>query len=332
MRKTLIIIIILLIILIFGQIIYYNFNKTNNVSSLNEFDEETEDTDLAKNMLYIKGMSRLYDNYNPKISFEGLENKFYILVNEVIPKIYDEVKNKTIEEIEQYYDQNIEQINKMNITNKEEFVMIAYQINNIVDENDSTKLYEYNVDTDSISKSEDGLISFKVNLEYDNEKKIQILYTISEVNDSIKISSQNGLDEMFKTYTGEVSKLDVLKKIDSFISNIKEYRINSTLKTENERRQYFDLNKEELEKIGITSQDDYVNVAILINRMKWKGSDLQYESYEIVPEKVVSEGDYLSSELIIYYEKDSILDLKISISNVNIMPNIKISSFITDFN
>ena len=138
---------------------------------------------------------------------------------------------------------------------------------------------------------------------------------------------------MFEKYTGKVSKVDALKKIESFISNIKEYRINSTLKTENERRQYFDLNKEDLEKIGITSQDDYVNVAILINRMKWKGADLQYERYEILPEKVVSEGDYLSSELIIYYENDSILDLKISISNVeNVMPDIKISSYITDFN
>ena len=227
MRKTLIIIIILLIVLIFGQVIYYNFNKTNNVSSLNELDEEIEDTDLAKNMLYIKGMSRLYDNYNPKISFDDLENRFYILVNEVIPTIYDNVENKKLdnnifenlsveemrfvmnniiddEEImwlnefvryndstdpyryinytfdydyskEQYYDQNIEQIKKMNIFSKEDFVMIAYQINNTADKNKAAKLYEYNVETDTISKSEDGLISFKVNLGYDNEKNIQIL-------------------------------------------------------------------------------------------------------------------------------------------------------------
>ena len=334
MKKLLIICVVLLVMLTIVQVIYYKVNpkKTDisSTSSLNEFDEGLEE---EKTKLYILGMTELYNNYNPKISFRDLQSEFYNFIIIDIPNIYQSIKGKNIEEIEQYYDQNIEQINKMNITNKEEFVMIAYQINNIVDENDSTKLYEYNVDTDSISKSEDGLISFKVNLEYDNEKKIQILYTISEVNDSIKISSQNGLDEMFEKYTGKVSKVDALKKIESFISNIKEYRINSTLKTENERRQYFDLNKEDLEKIGITSQDDYVNVAILINRMKWKGADLQYERYEILPEKVVTEGDYLSSELIIYYENDSILDLKISISNVeNVMPDIKISSYITDFN
>ncbi len=331
MKKFLIICIVLLVILTIVQVIYYKVNtKRTDISStspLNEFDEGLEE---EKTKLYILGMTELYNNYNPKISFRDLQSEFYNFIIIDIPNIYQNIKGKKIEEIEQYYDQNIEQIKKMNIFSKEDFVMIAYQINNTADKNKVAKLYEYNVETDTISKSEDGSISFKVNLGYDNEKNIQILYTISEVNDSIKISSQNGLDEMFKRYNGKVSKIDVLKKIDSFISSIKEYRINSTLKTENERRQYFDLNKEDLEKIGITSQDDYVNVAIQVNRMKWNESDLQYEKYEILSDKIVNEGDYLSSELIIYYNYDSILDLKISISNVENV--IKISSYITDFN
>ena len=328
MRKALIIIIILLIVLIFGQIIYYNFNKTENISSLNEFrEEEISDED---NRLYVKGMSVLYEDYNPKISFEDLENKFYIFINETVPNIYDEVKKKSIEEIEKYYEQNKEQLKEMYIYSKEDFVMIAHQINSAAEENNIIGLYNYSVDTESISKLENGLIFFKVNFEYDNERQIQISYKISEENDSIKIESATGLDEMLKRYTGKVSKLDVLKKIDTFISSIKEYRINSTLKTENERRQYFDLNKENLEKIGITSQDDYVNVAIQVNRMRWRESDLQFEKYEILSDKIVNEGDYLSSELIIYYNYDSSLDLKISISNVE--NAIKISSYITDFN
>ncbi len=327
MKRFLIIMIILLFTLAIGQYIYYKINPSNNISSLNN--EKIAEETMKR--LYILGESVIYDNYKPKFTFETLENKFYILVNEVIPTIYINVRNKTIEEIEQYYEQNIEQIKKMNISNKEDFIMLAYQINNVFDGENIIDLYEYNVDTDTISKSEDGLISFKVNLEYDNEKNIQILYTISEQNDSIIITSQNYLDEMFKTYTGNVSKLEVLKKIDSFISSIKDFRLNSTLKTENERRQYFDLNKEELEKIGITSQDDYVNVAIQINGMRWSKSDLQYEKYEIPSEKIINEGDYLSSELIIYYNYDSILNLKISISNAeNVMPNIKISTYETE--
>ena len=324
MKRFLIIMIILLFVLAIGQLIYYKVNPSSNISSLNNeiIEEETMER------LYILGESVIYENYNPKLTLETLENKFYILVNEVIPAIYDNVKNKKIEGIEQYYDQNIEQIKKMNIVSKEEFVMIAYQVNNVFNGKNIIDLYEYNVDTDTISKSEDGKISFKVNLEYDNEKNIQILYTISEQNDSVIISSQNGLDEIFESYTGKISKLEVLKKIDSFIANIKEIRFNSTLKTENEKRQYFDLNRDELEKIGITSQDDYVDIATQINAMRWREENLNYESYEVNKENVKNEEIYKSFELIIYYNYDSKLDLEVSISNQNsVTPNIKISSF-----
>ena len=324
MKKTLIIVIILLIILMFGQLIYYKINpKRSNISSSDQIDDNP-----ASYQLYIKGMATLYNDYNPGISFENLENNFYVFVFETVEKIYNDLNNKSIEEIRQYYNQNIRTINSMNIYTEDDFVMIAYQINNVFDQYSIIDLYNYNVDTDTISKTQDGSISFKVNLLYDNEKQIQVLYTISENDDSVTISSGAGLDEVFKTYSGEVTKQEVLNKIDTFISNIKDLRLYSTLKTENERRQYFDLNEEKLNNIGITSQDDYVGIVIQINAMRWRESDLQFESFEINPETIINREDYLSFELMIYYNYDSSLHLKVSISNQkSVTPNIKISSY-----
>ena len=223
MKKFLIIIIMLLIILIFGQLIYYNFNKTNNInmSSLNNYSEDTVD----KNILYIMGIYDLYKDYNPKISLENLENKFYTFVYNTIPNIYRNVEGKSIEEIKQYYEQNIDSIKSMNIYNEDDFIMIAHQINNVFDEENIIDLYNYYIDTNTISKT-GSLITFKINLIYDNEEQIQIAYTISEENENVEISSSTGLDDIFKTYTGTVSKKEILNKIDSFIDKIEDIRLN----------------------------------------------------------------------------------------------------------
>ena len=324
MKRFLIICIVLLVVLTLAQVIYYKLNpKETNISSSNNLEEDIEE---EENKLYIIGMSALYENdYNPKISFTDLQRKFYDFIFVDIPEIYININNKSIEETKQYYEQNTEKIKNMGIYNEDDFVMIAHQINNVFDKNEIVNLYNYNVDTNTISKSQNGLITFKVNLIYDNEKQIQVLYTISEEIENVKISSATDLDEVFKQYTGKVTKQEVLNKIDTFISSIKDIRLNSTLKTENERRQYFDLNKEELENIGITSQDDYVGIAIQINAMRWRESDLQFERYEINSGSIKNEEDYISFELNIYYNYDSKLHLKVSISDV--VPNIKISSY-----
>ena len=324
MKRFLIICIVLLVVLTLAQVIYYKLNpKETNISSSNNFEEDIEE---EKNKLYIIGMSALYENnYNPKISFTDLQRKFYDFIFVDIPEIYININDKSIEETKQYYEQNIEKIKNMSIYNEDDFVMIAHQINNVFDKNEIVNLYNYNVDTNTISKSQNGLITFKVNLIYDNEKQIQVLYTISEEIENVKISSATGLDEVFNQYTGKVTKQEVLNKIDTFISSIKDIRSNSTLTTENERRQYFDLNKEELENIGITSQDDYVGIAIQINAMRWRESDLQFERYEINSESIKNEEDCISFELNIYYNYDSKLHLKVSISDV--APTIKISSY-----
>lgn len=324
MKRFLIICIVLLVVLTLAQVIYYKLNpKETNISSSNNLEEDIEE---EENKLYIIGMSALYENdYNPKISFTDLQRKFYDFIFVDIPEIYININNKSIEETKQYYEQNTEKIKNMGIYNEDDFVMIAHQINNVFDKNEIVNLYNYNVDTNTISKSQNGLITFKVNLIYDNEKQIQVLYTISEEIENVKISSATDLDEVFKQYTGKVTKQEVLNKIDTFISSIKDIRLNSTLKTENERRQYFDLNEEELENIGITSQDDYVGIAIQINAMRWRESDLQFERYEINSGSIKNEEDYISFELNIYYNYDSKLHLKVSISDV--VPNIKISSY-----
>lgn len=326
MKKILIAIIVFLTILIIIQNIYYNNEKNNNISPniVSQLGENQVEPKKVEESLYIVGMLKLYEDYSPKMDISTLQHKLYELVFENIPQIYNEIKDKTDEEIKNYYSLEKEKINLMNITNEEDFYIIAKQIKNILDDDVSLERSEFD---ESISY-ENNIINFKIILIYDNEKEMKINVKMSEITDMIQFSNATELDEIFRIYTGNVTKLETLKKIETFISSIKDLRLDSTLKTENERRQYFDLNKEKLESIGITSQDDYVKIAIQINAMRWREEDLQFKSYKVNTVNITNEEDYTSFEMIIYYNYDSSLDLKVSLSNqTSITPNIKISSY-----
>ena len=62
--------------------------------------------------------------------------------------------------------------------------------------------------------------------------------------------------------------------------------------------------------------------------MRWREEDLKFQSYEIKTENVTNEDYYTSFEVIIKYNYESSLDLKVSISNqASIIPNLKFSSY-----
>ena len=178
MKKFLIIIIVLLSILAIGQSIYYKLNKSENESpSINQSEEQDE------KLLYILGMSDIYNKYQPKIQFEELEKRFYSFINVNLPEVYKNTYEKNVEEIKQYYEANIEKIKSMYIYNEEEFISIVKQLQNIYNsENEIVNIIDYRIDTNSIMPLQNGLISFETIFSYDNE-------TTLRDNDSLEIDN-----------------------------------------------------------------------------------------------------------------------------------------------
>ena len=175
MKKLLIVVIILLIILALGQIIYY---KTNNTGTSNN------DT-----FLYIMGMTTLYDRYNPKLDLIELGNVFYNFSIVDVPQIYEDIVSRDTRLLERYYEQNSKKLKKMNIYTKEDFIAISKQIQEIYDDNIDAGLYDYNINTEDISYTQGNLISFETEFIYDNLKSLKVTFTISENDDTVKISA-----------------------------------------------------------------------------------------------------------------------------------------------
>ena len=152
-------------VLALGQLIYY---KTNNTV---KSDKDT--------FLYIIGATTLYDRYNPKLDLIELGNVFYDFAVVDVPKIYEDVISRDNKLLEKYYKQNQKEIKKMNIYTQEDFIEISKQIQ---------KIYDNEINTETITYTQNNLISFETEFIYDNLKSLKVVFTISETDDAVKIS------------------------------------------------------------------------------------------------------------------------------------------------
>ncbi len=327
MRKFLIIIIVLLVILALGQSIYYKINQPKNISPSIDSIEET-----AQETLYIIGMSDIYDKYNPKIQFDNLQKRFYSFINVNLPEIFKNIYKKNVQEIKQYYEENTDKIHDMYIYQEEEFISIAKQLQNIYnDQNAKVNIENYEVDTNSITSIQDGLIGFDVIFYYDNNTTLKVKFILSENTENMMITSVSDVDMVFGNYTGNVKKSEFLGKLDSLISNVMKIREDSTLKTKNEKMQYYDLNKETLNNIGIYSAEDYISIANQINAMKWKNQDINYINFEVENESIVANENNFNFKVKLFYSYDSEMELivKLRMNNEN-EPDVSFSGVVIE--
>ncbi len=328
MKKFLIIIIVLLVILALGQSIYYKLNETKNTSPYIDSIEET-----AQQSLYIIGMSDIYDKCNPKIQFEDLQKRFYSFINVNLPEIFKNIYNKNIQEIKQYYEENIDKINAMYIYQEEDFVSIAKQLQNIYNnQNEIVNIENYEIDTNSIMVVQNNLIGFDTIFYYDNNTTLKVKFILSESTENMMIASASDLDKVFEYYTGDVKKSDFLSKLESLISNVTTIRENSTLRTENEKIQYYDLNKDELNNIGIYSAEYYITITNQVNAMKWRYQDISYINFEVENDIVADENNF-NFKVKLFYSYDSEIELivKLKMNNKN-EPDICFSGVIKEAN
>lgn len=329
MKKFLITLIVLLFILAIAQGIYYKV-RPKEVNIPQEIENQENGEELVEKSMYIYGMLDLYENYNLGLSLEELQSKMYDFVYVNLPEIYKNIEEMDTEETKEYYNENNIKTN-MYIYSEENFVMIAKQLQNIYRTKKDISLIESRIDLDNIIRTSEGLIAFDVSLGFDNNRDLRIRVVLSENNKTFQILSDSNLDKIFSNRNLNMKKYEFLDKIENFISNVLRLRALSTLKTENEKMQYFDENKEYLEDLLITDSKDYISITNQINAMNWINGTPIFENYEILDSLSKMEG-YDTFKMILYYNNNNKIDLIISIKNEeNVIPEIKIAGDESDF-
>ncbi len=313
MKKFLIVMIVLLIFLAIGQVIYYK-TRSNNISSNGLENFYLEDSAQEEKLLEIKGLDSIYNEYSPKISMEKLQKNMYKFI-ESISSLKNEIHNLNTEQLKSYFQENNTFImQNYYINSEEEFIMIGKQLQNIFNANDVV-LYEYGMELASISQLQNGIICFNMIFTFDNDIALKVKVNLSQTSDNMLITSASDLDKIYDTYTGNIKKIEVLDKISTFVKNISNLKTATSLKSENEKREYFTINNELMQELGITTQDDFISVAYQINNMKWTYGNTAFKNYSINYESLRNEEDYTSFEVKLYFSDENEMHLIISISN-----------------
>ena len=168
--------IILLIILLICNIISLN-NKNNKLKNQNN----DESTQIEKLPDYIKIPKRSYAflaDYSGNISMIDAYKAFYELSYNNIPTYYSELKNKSANQIEQYYEQNKTEIyTKLGINNSNDFANLIKYISNLKGEKIEVESFEFDKESIIINKDE---TSANLNIVYKDNDNITLNITLLE--------------------------------------------------------------------------------------------------------------------------------------------------------
>lgn len=339
-KKIVISVIIVLLGLLIFQLIFYNsirkdssLKESNLINTANNIEIENNEVlsgNITKELIkyrelyYPRLISVLYDNnYEGPVMREEIAKSIYNLVTGEIAKLYEDVKNKNVSEMVQYYSKNASKISSLGITSAQNFVLICDEIKNVYR---TSAIYSYSViDTDTFN-SENGYYTFNLDFVYTNDLSIHFKCCLPEkdANKQIIYSSNSDISKIFERYKGTATENGFVDIIYGFMDNIQNIRKSTRLASFNDEAKYFEQNKSKLNKIGIYSATDFQNVAYQINQIHW-GKQNQLCYYRLSNYK--EEDQYATVELIINYDLSE--DIKITINlaqKEGISPIIKLSA------
>ncbi len=176
---------VILLILLITCIIIYNVLKGKNEPIYEENLEAQQEVDeeYLENQMIIPGeynfLIRLYEgNVNENVFYSAI----YKLVFEEIPEINANLKNKSIEEIENYYQNNKERIySNLGIDNFEDYNEIVKEVSKL--ENITYKSSKF--DTRSFAQnSETGYSSLNLEINFETSSISLKMFIINEIQDN----------------------------------------------------------------------------------------------------------------------------------------------------
>lgn len=135
-----------------------------------------------------------------------------------------------------------------------------------------------------------------------------------------------GIANFSVKYNGNLEIKEMQKELYKFVNSYSKTIHNATTgKSISYILQYYDLHTQEINKMGIYSSEDYLNIARQINLLnqsdKYKSSKIEMDSYEETLD------GYTKVQVILIYESNNTIELSVYLANdVTTLPNIKFSS------
>ncbi len=184
MKKFLFSVIIILIILLVAQLIYFNIQNNEQIAQANITNNtlfntnytstnETENTNIEQNIIVPAGLDTIMERYKGNVNENYIEKEFYKFINTYVKQIYNLTARKSINNILQIYDLNIEDINNMHIYSANDFLEIATQTYHVANISGVTYLNSI-ADISTYNDDDNGYTTFKVTFNYSNNKAIEL--------------------------------------------------------------------------------------------------------------------------------------------------------------
>lgn len=311
-KKIMIIITIILILLMILQIILYNKESIENrlTHSKNEIEmnQKIEETrQKYENSVNVNGINPVFDKYlykkeNQSITGPDFGLKVYQLLSVDMPELYSSTKDlDTDGKLFEYYQKNEQKINNYGIYDSKEMIKIIDSLRNIYQENGSSYT-DVSCDTNSI-KEENEYVKFNIDVRYMNEFHLKLKVTLSETKENspiIKYESNSDLNQFVEKASN--SNVDYFKARDMINSfNTKIYNIHDELEDSslNKITEYYYNNTEDLNKVGIASANDFLNVMRTVNSVDWDSlKHIKY--YKIDISNLAQDNSFYQGELIDY--------------------------------
>lgn len=340
-KKTYICVVVILILTIFIQIIFFqhkskNNKNVNNVINYNPNNIAAGEVQSLK--AYPINTDKVFEVYKGSITINDFEEMVHQIVFENIPLINKNYSSMTLDEIDNYYKQNTVSINKLYIYSSDDLYLITQQIKNIY--NDITQIVDYiKIDENSI-RDENGYCSFNIDICFYNSQVIKLKINLldskgnhNEENNliteegerSIIVEDNSEIQQLYKIANEGFSKANAIEIIQNIIDNAKKIKTDTYAYSINQEKQYYDLNTEKLNTLGIYSKEDFESFITSVDNISWDSRD-KITGYALDISNPVKNEDYTSVTLYINYGNIERIKLNMSVSNkINIIPQIKIS-------
>ena len=294
-KKVVLILAVLLII----QIIIYAI--TNAVMSKSSGVDKAPDTPVSsmEEREFLKKFDIAYADKNEEIInpadlehnydqlFKCVVNKvdfqkmLYKLVNDGFPAIYNATKDKSHEEVSNFYKTDYATVNGCGIMDEENYFYTAKELINQIYKGQNT-FKSVVMDYDSITTNQNGYMTVNFEVNYDKGATIKMTACLAEregVSPTIKFKSNSDLKKLFEKYKGEITANDFTDKLKDIAGYLPKIKSKTRLEPNNYRKKYYKDNIEEFKKLGIVSENDFMNLARAISDETLINDD--FYNYEI---------------------------------------------------
>ena len=248
------------------------FLKKFDIAYADKNEEIINPADLEHNY------DQLFKSVVSKVDFQKM---LYKLVNDGFPAIYNAAKDKSKEEVESFYKTDYATINACGIMDEENYFYTGKELINQIYRGQN-KFKSVVMDYDSITPNQNGYMTVNFEVKYDKGATIHMTAYLAEregVSPTIKFRSNSDLKKLFEQYKGEVTANDFTDKLKAIAEYIPKITTKTHFKSNNDRKSYYKENIEEFKKIGIVSENDFMNLARAVSDETLVSDD--FYNYEI---------------------------------------------------